>query len=105
MMRKRPISTTQEPLLAHDERWIDTETAAVVEVSSEKKDFPIDSALLAGEAKSWRAAKPGLKLSADVRSAAKAQMHCPGFRRERHTTHARIRSAMVSGEFEVLESI
>jgi hypothetical protein len=59
MMRKRPISTTQEPLLAHDERWIDMETAALVEVSSEEKDFPIDSALLPGEAKSWRAATPG----------------------------------------------
>jgi XRCC1 N terminal domain len=59
MMRKRPISTTQELLLAHDERWIDMETAAVVEVSSEEKDFPIESALLPSEAKGWRAAKPG----------------------------------------------
>jgi hypothetical protein len=59
MMRKRPISTTREPLLTHDERWIDIETAAVVEVSSEEKDFPIDSAMLPGEAKGWRAAEPG----------------------------------------------
>jgi XRCC1 N terminal domain len=59
MMRKRPITTTQEPLLAHDERWIDIEATAVVEVSSEEKDFPIDSALLPGEGKGWRAAKPG----------------------------------------------
>jgi len=59
VMRKRPITTTQEPLLAHDERWIDIETTAVVEVSSEEKDFPIDSALLPGEAKGWLAAKPG----------------------------------------------
>ena len=28
-MRKRPISTTQEPLITHDERWIDIETANV----------------------------------------------------------------------------
>ena len=59
MMRKRPISTIQEPLLAHDEPWIDIETAAVVEVSSEEKDFPIDSALLPREATGWRATKPG----------------------------------------------
>ena len=59
MMRKRPTSTIKEPLLAHDEPWIDIETAAVVEVSSEQKDFPIDSALLPGEATGWRATKPG----------------------------------------------
>jgi hypothetical protein len=61
MMRKRTISTTQEPTTAHDERWIDMETAAVVEVSSEEKDFPIESALVPGETKSWRAAKPGIQ--------------------------------------------
>jgi hypothetical protein len=39
-MRKRPIGTTPEPLLAHDERWIDLETAAVVEVSSQEERLP-----------------------------------------------------------------
>lgn len=58
-MRKRPISPTHEPLLANNDSWIDMETEAVVEVSSEEKEFPIDSALLPGEVKGWRAAKPG----------------------------------------------
>ncbi len=59
MMRKRLISTIEEQVLAHDDRWIDIQKAAVVEVSSEEKDFPIDSALLPGEGEGWRAAKPG----------------------------------------------
>lgn len=62
MMRKRPVNMTQEPLTAHDERWIDMGTAAVVEVSSEEKDFPIESALVPGETNSWRAAKPGSQM-------------------------------------------
>jgi hypothetical protein len=31
----------------------------VVEVTSEEKDYPIESALIPGESKGWRAAEPG----------------------------------------------
>jgi hypothetical protein len=58
-MRKRLISATPERVRPHDEGWIDVGAAAVVEVSSEEKDYPIDSALLTGGTPGWRAAKPG----------------------------------------------
>jgi hypothetical protein len=58
-MRKRPISKSPESGLPHDEAWIDIPAVAVLEVSSEEKDSPIDSALLTGEAQGWRAAEPG----------------------------------------------
>jgi len=38
---------------------MDMDTSAVIEVSAEQKDYPIDSALLTGEAGRWRAAEPG----------------------------------------------
>lgn len=38
---------------------LELERAAVVEVTSEEKEFPVESALLAGETCGWRAASPG----------------------------------------------
>jgi hypothetical protein len=38
-MRKRLITSTAETVRPHDESWLDLERAAVVEVTSEKKDF------------------------------------------------------------------
>src|SRR6266446_10241679 len=35
------------------------ERAAVVEVTSEDKDFPVESAFVSGDARGWRAAAPG----------------------------------------------
>lgn len=58
-MRKRLISPIPERVRPHDEGWIDVDAAAVVEVSSEEKDYPIDSALLKDETRGWRAAEPG----------------------------------------------
>jgi XRCC1 N terminal domain len=58
-MRKRLISPSPDRVRPHDEGWIDVDVAAAVEVSSEEKDYPIDSALLTDETRGWRAAKPG----------------------------------------------
>jgi hypothetical protein len=58
-MRKRLISPIPERVRLHDEDWIDVDAAAVVEVSSEEKNYPIDSALLRGETRGWRAGGPG----------------------------------------------
>jgi hypothetical protein len=58
-MRKRLMTSTREPVRFQDENWLDIEHAAVVEVSSEEKDFPIEAALLFGEAQGWRAAQTG----------------------------------------------
>lgn len=58
-MRKRLITSTAETVRPHDESWLDLERAAVVEVTSEKKDFPVESALVLGETRGWRAGIPG----------------------------------------------
>ena len=60
-MRKRVIaSVPQRSQLADPtQRWLDLESMAMVEVTSEEKEFPIESALLPGEQRGWRAAVPG----------------------------------------------
>jgi XRCC1 N terminal domain len=58
-MRKRLITRTPEAVLSDGEGWLDLERAAVVEVTSEDNDFPVESALVSGETRGWRAAMPG----------------------------------------------
>ena len=58
-MRKRPITPTQENIRTRGEGWLDVERAAVVEVTSEDRDCPIESAFSSGDARGWRAAAPG----------------------------------------------
>jgi len=41
------------------EGWLDIESAAVVEVTSEDPDCPVESAFVSGDARGWRAAAPG----------------------------------------------
>jgi len=59
LMRKRLISPTPERVRPRDESWIDLDGAAVVEVTSEEEDYPIESALLPRETRGWRASRPG----------------------------------------------
>jgi hypothetical protein len=58
-MRKRQISPT--PLSVHlsGQAWLDVDGAALVEVTSEENGYPIESALLGGENRGWRAANSG----------------------------------------------
>jgi hypothetical protein len=57
-MRKRLI--TQKPQdSSPNEDWLDLESAAVVEVTSEQKGYPIESALVLGETQGWRASDSG----------------------------------------------
>jgi hypothetical protein len=42
-----------------DAGWLDLDRAAVVEVTSEEKDHPVESALVSGEMRGWRAADSG----------------------------------------------
>lgn len=58
-MRKRVITPTPQNIRVHDEGWLDLDRAASVEVTSEDKDYGIDSALVSGETQGWRAASPG----------------------------------------------
>jgi hypothetical protein len=63
-MRKRIIDQPGAGLPSHpEERWLDLERLAEVEVSSEAPNFPIESALVAsGGVTGWRAAQPGEQL-------------------------------------------
>jgi hypothetical protein len=58
-MRKRLITPTPQGVQSRDEGWIDLDRAAVVEVTSEEKDYPVEFALLPGKEQGWRAAEPG----------------------------------------------
>jgi hypothetical protein len=58
-MRKRLITPTQEAVRSRGEGRLDVERAAVVEFTSEDKDYPLECAFISGEARGWRAAVPG----------------------------------------------
>ena len=58
-MRKRFVTATPATVQARGEGWFDLEHAAAVEVTSEDKDFPIESALSIERGQGWRAAEPG----------------------------------------------
>ena len=58
-MRKRPITPIPQAGTPDDEGWLDLDRAAVVEVTSEEKDYPVESALVAGEKRGWRASVSG----------------------------------------------
>jgi hypothetical protein len=58
-MRKRIITATPETVRSRAEAWLDVERAAIVELTSEDKDYPIESAFLSVDARGWRAAGPG----------------------------------------------
>lgn len=58
-MRKRHITTTRPTVRSDNDRRLDLSTTALVEVTSEEREYPIESALIPGESKNWRAADPG----------------------------------------------
>jgi hypothetical protein len=63
-MRKRIIGRSgiaQQP--PSEEKWLDVERIAEVEVTSEDRNFPIESAVVPGrEGSGWRAAEQGEQL-------------------------------------------
>jgi hypothetical protein len=58
-MRKRLITPIPQDAPHLDEGWLELERAAVVEVTSEEKDYPVESALVSGEMRGWRADSQG----------------------------------------------
>ena len=58
-MRKRLITPTPESIRTRGESWLDVEGQAVVEVTSEDKNYPVESAFVSGDARGWRAAAAG----------------------------------------------
>jgi hypothetical protein len=58
-MRKRLITPIPQDVPLPDEGWLNLDGAAVVEVTSEDTDYPIESALVSGQIRGWRAADAG----------------------------------------------
>jgi hypothetical protein len=58
-MRKRLITPIPEAVRRSVQASLELERAAVVEVTSEAEGFPVESALLSGETRGWRAASSG----------------------------------------------
>jgi hypothetical protein len=58
-MRKRLFTATPQGLRPHDEGWLDLDTATIIEVTSEEKEYPVEFALVSGEVRGWRGAASG----------------------------------------------
>ena len=58
-MRKRIIAPVQQETESPNQEWLNVEGLADVEITSEDRAHPIESALLPGRAPGWRAAVPG----------------------------------------------
>ena len=63
-MRKRHISPTLRSAEPSDQAWLDMGRNVLVEVTSEEKAYPIESALLPDENENcgWRAGNPGTQI-------------------------------------------
>jgi hypothetical protein len=58
-MRKRIITQGTRSAVLPEESWLDLESLAQVELTSEDASHPIESALKPGMGKGWRASEPG----------------------------------------------
>jgi len=57
-MRKRLVTPVSQDVRSRDDGWIDLDRTAVVEVTSEEKDYPVEYALVSADVQGWRAADP-----------------------------------------------
>lgn len=58
-MRKRVITPSPQSHELREEAWLDLESLAQVEITSEDPEHPVEGALLPGKGSGWRAAGPG----------------------------------------------
>jgi hypothetical protein len=58
-MRKRLITPIPEAGTPHDDGRLDLDREAMIEVTSENKDYPVEAALVVRETRGWRAAVSG----------------------------------------------
>jgi hypothetical protein len=58
-MRKGVVTAIPQSICPLDEGWLDLDSVASVEVTSEEKEHPVESALVSGEMQGWRAAQSG----------------------------------------------
>src|SRR5207253_3639534 len=88
-MPKRLITPTPETVRSRGEGWLEIERVAIVEITSEEKDYPIEAAFVSGETPSWRAAEPGpqtIRLVSDQPQTGETDIAC--VRRKRNRTQA-----------------
>ncbi len=61
-MRKRILETEPATAARHtDEKWLDLDRLAAVEVTSEDPAFPIENVFLENQNGGWRASQPGVQ--------------------------------------------
>jgi hypothetical protein len=60
-MRKRLITPNPPNGPPLDEGWLDLDAIAVVEVTSEEKGYPVESALVSADSRGWRATDSGIQ--------------------------------------------
>lgn len=60
-MRKRLIPSSPGGVQARSEGWLDLERVATAEVTSEEKDFPVESAFDGELGRGWRASTSGIQ--------------------------------------------
>jgi hypothetical protein len=58
-MRKRIITQGTQDVILPDQNWLDLESLAEAELTSEDASHPIESALKPGDGPGWRALEPG----------------------------------------------
>ncbi len=58
-MRKRIITKVHDEESHSQQKWLDIEAIAEVEITSEDTKYPIESALIENKNSGWRADKPG----------------------------------------------
>ena len=61
-MRKRMINSEDKQEISPDQKWLDIDKIAEVEVTSEEEAFPIESALLPDKIPEWRASDQGKQM-------------------------------------------
>jgi len=75
-MRKRLITATQENIRTRSVDWLDVERVALVEVTSEDNDHPVESAFVSGRrTRLARGSAGDPNDSADLRPTTKAKGH------------------------------
>jgi hypothetical protein len=60
-MRKRVITSNPPDNPSLNEGWLNLDAMAVVEVTSEEKGYPIESAVISSDSRGWRAADSGIQ--------------------------------------------
>jgi len=58
-MRKKLINPILDEVTIPEQKWLNIDTLAEIEMTSEDTSFPIESALLPGQHSGWRAATSG----------------------------------------------